>query len=252
MSQDKNSKRDSDVCSDDDERMSESSDENGQAGLELEDFNGRMHPFSNYETEEFLRWQQREAKINQRLIELDRELHHAGRVYIEVWEVYRRSQPAVQGMLLQIMRDHNAKMNQLQLEQKDLKDFKGRQNGTHTLYPQSASSSSSSSFSSSSFSSSFSSSPTPVPTVTTTTSTPTSIPSFTYSPRSRSESPDGSLLVHSPSRNELRLPEFSTASTESMGSRSATPQHSDHLDRRRSISMTSSPSSRGSSPTKPE
>jgi len=219
--QNQNSKKQSEHCSDDDERMSESSDEGGQGGLELEALDGKMVPYSDYE--QLLRWQRLEAKMTQRLAEIKQKCHDAGRLYTQFFQVYSTSKPEVQKILSGALKQHAARVHALQLEKEQLQVKIHFQSHPHI----SSSSSSSTSFSHQS--------------VLLSHPTSTMSPSVTMI-SSRSASPEeASTLHHSSSRNRLEL---STASTRSETS-------SPHQDRRGSYSTISSPSSRTPSPTKP-
>jgi len=120
MSQEqKNSKASEAACSSDDERMSGSSDENGPGGLELEAFDGSgMDSYTRYD--ELIRLQSEEAKINQRLIYLEQELHKYGRLITHLWEHYRTSQPSVQLLLKQTIDQHSYHGRQYEREQIEL------------------------------------------------------------------------------------------------------------------------------------
>jgi len=257
MSQEqKRTRKTSEGCSDDDERMSGSSDQNGPGGLELEAVDGvGMDCYTRYE--ELSKLQEQEAKINQRLISLEQELHKSGRLITDLYDMYRTLPLQVQQLLQQTMHQHQKNIWQYEKDRAEL--YETRKKIYNCTHPASSSSSVTSSIPLSVSTPSTSSlniplsthyfdpnyPPTPIISssqsqsfVTTSTSFPIASTSF----------PVASTSSRKDSRIGSGLPDFSVASTESLGSRSATPQ-----ERRQSFSMISSrPSSRGASPSKPE
>jgi len=274
MSQEqKNSKASEAACSSDDERMSGSSDENGPGGLELEAFDGSgMDSYTRYD--ELIRLQSEEAKINQRLIYLEQELHKYGRLITHLWEHYRTSQPSVQLLLKQTIDQHSYHGRQHEREQIELLKKQDATRKKINTFCVSSSSSITSTFSNLCV----------LPPISVPSSTPIQIESTTFSPSSTvsisshytsplsptitlssqsqsflitttsSTTPPTIASTSLPSRPKdsrvhsgtLNGPDYSVASTESVGSRSVSPQDSG----RHSV-IGSRPSSRGS-PSKPE
>jgi len=270
MSQEQKNPKASAACSSDDERMSGSSDENGPGGLELESFDGSgMDSYTRYD--ELIRLQSEEAKINQRLIYLEQELHKYGRLITHLWEHYRTSQPSVQLLLKETIDQHSYHGRQHEREQIELLKKQDATRKKINTFCVSSSSSITSTFSNLYIQ------PISVP-----SSTPIQIDSTPFSPSTVSisshytgplsppitlSSQSQSFLITTtssttppiastslPSRPKdsrlhsgtLNGPDYSVASTESVGSRSVSPQDSG----RHSI-IGSRPSSRGS-PSKPE